>query len=66
MPLFLNVAPDLRTIIQWQPELNCDDAGTLNIEIITGSEPGNYLISMQGVTESGRPINQQFQINWKN
>jgi len=36
MPLFLNVAPDLRTIIQWQPELNFDDAGTLNIEIITG------------------------------
>ena len=52
-----NHVPDLRQVLLWDPEIKMHNKDKLQIECFTSDLRGQYLISVQGLTSSGLPVN---------
>ncbi|MGC1390186.1 MAG: hypothetical protein WA816_04055, partial [Bacteroidales bacterium] len=52
-----NHVPDLRQVLLWDPEIKMNNKDKLQIECFTSDLRGQYLISVQGLTSSGLPVN---------
>jgi hypothetical protein len=46
--------PDFRTTLQWLPNINISEAGNTVIKTTSSDLPGNYIISIQGITKDGK------------
>lgn len=46
--------PDLRTTIYWNPELQADSTGLLNVKFYTADKSHNYSVTLEGVTNNGQ------------
>lgn len=51
-----NSQPDLRTTISWKPSLQFNEAGEALIEFYSADMPTQYLITGEGVSDSGKLI----------
>lgn len=50
-----NRIPDVRTVLFWAPEVLTGTDGTKTLTFYSGDLPGRYLISVQGLTDTGLP-----------
>lgn len=50
--------PDFRTLLSWQPQLVINEQGKADVSFFTSDISGNYIISIQGVSKEGIPIQQ--------
>ena len=48
--------PDVRTLLYWDPQVELKIGEECEIEFTTSSIRGDYVIVMEGVTQSGKPI----------
>lgn len=46
---------DLRTTIHWEPRIITDSSGNATFDFYTADEPGEYLITVEGLDFNGRP-----------
>ncbi len=54
----LSRMPDFRTLLSWQPQLVVSAEGKLDMSFFTSDVSGNFVISIQGISEKGIPIHQ--------
>jgi hypothetical protein len=52
----LNRTPDLRNTLYWNPSLKTDMNGKAEIKFWTSDLPGNYIISIQGISRTGEKV----------
>ncbi|HEY4965330.1 MAG TPA: hypothetical protein VII28_02980, partial [Puia sp.] len=50
---YLNRHPDFRTLLYWNPNVYTDSTGNATISWFTSDLPGNYVIVVNGVSQSG-------------
>jgi hypothetical protein len=48
--------PDLRTLLYWDPRVDLLKQESREVVLRTSSLPGKYVISLEGVTASGKPV----------
>jgi hypothetical protein len=53
------ISPDLRTLLFWEPRLIIKGKDAVEIPISTCDNPGDYLISLEGVDNNGRLIREE-------
>ena len=58
--------PDFRQVLLWEPEIVLHNMENQHIEFYTSDLQGNYLITIQGITSNGPPINGSLVILVKN
>lgn len=51
---------DLRSTIYWKPNLITDQSGNANMRFFTADEPGNYLVTLEGVALSGKLVRKSY------
>lgn len=49
---------DIRTTLHWEPEIKIEKNGTAEISFFTSDSKGQYLIEVEGVSNSGLPLYQ--------
>ncbi len=54
--------PDLRTTVYWHPALELDANGNACFEFYTADQSGTYTVFLQGITQDGRIMCTQMQI----
>jgi hypothetical protein len=52
----LSRKPDLRNTLFWNPSVRTDRSGQAEVSFWTSDFPGTYIISIQGISESGEKI----------
>lgn len=55
-----NETSDMRSTIYWNPSIQTDEFGHRKIAFYTSDRPGNYHITIEGVTIDGTPIWSSF------
>jgi len=50
--------PDYRTTLHWDPYISIKEGTTSKLNFYTGDTIGNYLITIEGITDDGRPVSQ--------
>jgi len=48
-----NRIPDCRNTLYWNPDIKTDENGDAIAEFYTSDEPGDYLITVEGITDEG-------------
>lgn len=48
-----NVNPDLRTTIYWNPRLQTDSLGNVDVSFYTADPANDYRVVLEGVTKDG-------------
>jgi hypothetical protein len=48
--------PDFRNTLFWTPDLQTDNSGKASAEFYTSDEPGEYLITVEGIASDGEPV----------
>ena len=56
---------DLRSTIQWAPNIITDDAGKANTSFYSADTPGSYTLTIEGIDLNGEPGYRQQQIEIK-
>ncbi len=54
----LSRMPDFRTLLSWQPQLIVNPQGKLDLSFYTSDVSGNFMISIQGISDKGIPVHQ--------
>ncbi|MFN5985486.1 MAG: hypothetical protein ACK42B_01240, partial [Chitinophagaceae bacterium] len=54
----LSRMPDFRTLLSWQPQLIVNSQGKLDLSFYTSDVSGNFMISIQGISDKGIPVHQ--------
>jgi len=49
----LDVKPDLRTTIYWNPKLESDSTGAVHVKFYTADNKSNYSVIMEGISSNG-------------
>ncbi|MEJ7692465.1 hypothetical protein [Daejeonella sp.] len=57
--------PDFRNLLYWAPDIDIDKSGTKTLSFYTSDQKGNYTIVVQGITSSGTPGTNTFNIEVK-
>ncbi|WP_101688799.1 TonB-dependent receptor [Dysgonomonas massiliensis] len=57
-----NSDPDLRTTIYWNPKLKADKSGKIEFDFYSADSEGNYIMTIEGVTNDGQIIRYQNEI----
>ncbi len=57
-----NTKPDLRTTINWQPNLTTDEEGKASFSFYTADVPSTYTVVIEGITENGKIVYQRDKI----
>lgn len=60
-----NSDPDLRTTIYWNPKLKADKSGKIEFDFYSADSEGNYIMTVEGVTNEGQIIRYQDEITIK-
>ncbi|KEO75729.1 TonB-dependent receptor plug domain-containing protein [Anditalea andensis] len=55
-----NKMPDLRSTIYWNPSITLDSQQTKSINFTTADTPGNYRITIEGITDNGHPLFREY------
>jgi len=45
--------PDFRTTLFWSPDILTDHSGHQKLSFYTSDQPGNYIITVQGISADG-------------
>jgi len=51
--------PDIRTTLYWNPKVQIDKKGTLNLEFYTDDKKSTYQVDVQGLSRDGTPLSAQ-------
>jgi hypothetical protein len=54
--------PDYRTTLYWKPELTFNDYGEATTDFFTGDKTGTFQVTVEGITDDGRPVNGIYDI----
>jgi hypothetical protein len=46
--------PDFRNTLYWKPDLKSDRAGRSKVSFFTSDEPGEYIVTVEGITPDGK------------
>jgi len=60
-----NRLPDFRHLLNWTPSINIKGNEAKQISFFTSDSKGNFLISIQGISNKGIPIYQEIKMNVK-
>jgi hypothetical protein len=60
-----NRLPDFRHLLYWNPTISINGNETKKISFFTSDVKGNFLISIQGISNKGIPVYQEIKINVK-
>ena len=61
-----NRTPDFRTTLYWNPQVVLDKDGKAEIEFYTSDDTGEYIIDVEGYTDTGNRIKETRNITVKN
>lgn len=56
-------APDLRTLLFYQPVAETDASGESVVEFFTSDDTGSFLVKVEGITEDGLPFASTMKLN---
>ena len=59
LPSSLDETPDLNPLIYWNPDIRLIESGEIQLEILANDVSGYYLIHVEGIDASGRPMSAQ-------
>ena len=48
--------PDLRTTLFWTPRIVSDEQGKASFSFYTSDQPGNYFITVEGISDKGEIV----------
>jgi len=51
--------PDARQVLLWEPEITFGEDQTIQLSFYTSDLSGRYVITLQGMTEKGKPVFEQ-------
>jgi hypothetical protein len=54
--VMISRTPDLRNTLYWNPLLKTDSSGKANLTFHTSDLPGNYIIYIHGISDSGKIV----------
>jgi len=60
-----NRLPDFRHLLNWTPSINIKGNEAKQISFFTSDSKGNFLISIQGISNKGIPVYQEIKMNVK-
>ncbi len=60
-----STVPDLRTTLYWNPGVASDADGNVPLDFYTGDTVGPYTVTLEGITDDGRPVHSKFKISGK-
>ena len=60
-----NRLPDFRHLLYWNPTISIKGNETKQISFFTSDLKGNFLISIQGISNKGIPVYQQIKMDVK-